>query len=225
MKMSILGQTLELAIRNNIVLLVANVLMAICLVMSVAVNLSVHERIVLVPPYMDKKMDVSWKSANADYYKAWGLYATTLVGNVTPKTVNFVADAIGFLLHPSIYPKIRAQIKSLADDPVFQKANAINYFVPHDITYEVDADKKQKVFVAGQLITSSFEAPNALTGARSDYKSVIYEMTFESSDGRPVIVDMTSYPGNQPHTIKWWASQQPSQVNKADTQQESQEVK
>jgi len=213
-RINALGPTIDLALRNNTILLFTTIILSVCLAICVSMNVSDHERIVLVPPHMDQKMEVSWRHANAAYYKAWGLYATTLVGNVTPKTVDFVADALGFLLHPSIYPRIRAQVKGLAEDPVFQRANAINYFAPHEVTYEVDADRRQKVFVTGQLITSNFEATTAVSGARSDTKWVVYEMTFEQTDGRPVIVELTSYPGRQPHTMKWWSTQQPSLVNK-----------
>jgi len=41
---------------------------------------------------------------------------------------------------------------------------------------------------------------------------VVYEMSLVMRDGRPVITEFTSYPGNQPHTQKWLQAQQGGQV-------------
>lgn len=211
MKLIFLGKTWDMALRNNTGLLVSNVVLSLLLFISVTSNLSNHERIVLTPPHMDKKMEVAWNAASGEYMKSWGLYVATLIGNITPKNVNLVADAMGGFLDPSIYPQVRAQIKSLAEDPVFQRANAINYFAPEQAVYEVDSEKRQKVFVVGQLVTSSFEGLQQ--GARGgDFKWVVYEMSLLMRDGRPVITEFTSYPGNQPHTQKWLQAQQGGQV-------------
>lgn len=215
MKMSALGKTWDLAVRNNTILLITNVILTVLLAFSVGVALSSRERIVLVPPHLDKKVEVAWHNASADYLKSFGLYVVTLIGNVTPKNVTLVADSMGAFLDPSIYPQIRAQIKSLSEDPIFQKANAINYFAPDQAIYEVDTNKKQKVFIVGQLVTSSFENSPGSQNSRAEFKWVTYEMGVVMRDGRPVITEFTSYPGNVPHTAKWLASQSPSATERA----------
>lgn len=215
MKMSSLGKTWDLAVRNNTILLITNVILTVLLAFSVGVALSNRERVVLVPPHLDKKVEVAWHNASGEYLKSFGLYVVTLIGNVTPKNVVLVADSMGAFLDPAIYPQIRAQIKSLSEDPVFQKANAINYFAPEQAIYEVDSNKKQKVFIVGQLVTSSFENTPGSQNARADFKWVTYEMGVVMRDGRPVITEFTSYPGNVPHTAKWFASQSPTAVNRA----------
>ncbi|MHB1268707.1 MAG: TraE/TraK family type IV conjugative transfer system protein, partial [Acidithiobacillus ferriphilus] len=38
----------------------------------------------LVPPYLDKAVNIGYATASADYYESWGLYVAELVGNLTP---------------------------------------------------------------------------------------------------------------------------------------------
>lgn len=218
MKLTFLSGTWDLARKNNTVLLFSNIALSVALVVVGFLAFGQRERVVLIPPHIDKKMEISWSAANADYLKSWGLYVATLIGNITPKNINLVADALGAFLDPSIYPSVRAQVKSLADDPIFQRANAINYFAPEQVVYEIDTNKNQKVFVVGQLVTSSFEGPNAGKSG-GEFKSVIYEMSVAMRDGRPVIIDFTSYPGTQPRTQKWLSSQSP-EVQKAASERQ-----
>lgn len=210
MKITELGKSWNLALRNNTFLLFANLGLTVALVMSVYGNLSTHERVVLVPNSLDHRMEISWKSANADYLKAQGLYVATLIGNVTPKNVQLVADGVGAFLAPDIYSSVRAQILSLADDPIFQHANAINYFAPEQVIYEIDNAKHQKVFVVGSILSSSF---NSVPGMPNlpDRKQVVYELSMDIVAGRPVITDFQSYSGGQAHTEKWKESQSQQQ--------------
>jgi conjugal transfer pilus assembly protein TraE len=53
-----------------------------------------HETTRLVPPNLDKAVKVGWNNADDEYIKSFGLYASTLMGNVTPKNVNFIADSV-----------------------------------------------------------------------------------------------------------------------------------
>ncbi len=211
MKLSFLGKTWNAALRNSTYMLVSNVILVVLLFISVTRNFDNHERVVLLPPHLDKKVEIAWENASGEYLESWGLYVATLIGNITPKNVKLVADSLGAFVDASIYPKVRTDVLSLAEDPVFQKANAINYFAPDRVIFEVDAEKNKKVFVIGQLITSSFEPSAVQSGNRSENRWVTYEMTLEMRSSRPWITAFTSYKGNQPHTMKWLATQQSAQ--------------
>lgn len=211
MKLQTLGKTFTSALKNSSYMAVSNVFLSIALAFAMVKIYTLHERVVLVPPHLDKKMMVAWDSADQEYFEAWGVTAATLLGNVTPKTVKFVADAMGAFVDAPIYPKMRNEILALADDPIFQKANAINYFTSERTVYEVDESGSHKVFVIGQLISSSLEPASMLSGPRTEPKWVTYEWTMEMRFGRPWIIGYDSYKGNQPHTMKWRAAQQSTQ--------------
>lgn len=222
MKLKSLGTTFSRAIKNSSYMAISNVLLAIALLLAVIKIFTLNERLVLTPPHMDKKMMIAWDHADQAYYETWGMYVATLIGNVTPKTVTLVADALGTFIDAPIYPKLRNEILSLADDPVFQKANAINYFAPDRTVFEIDETGTRKVFVVGQLVTSSLEPAAMLNGPRTEPKWVTYEWTMEMRMGRPWIVAYDSYKGNQPHTMKWKAAQQSTQPKQTSSQTQQQ---
>ncbi|TPG92009.1 hypothetical protein EAH72_25175, partial [Pseudomonas caspiana] len=68
---------------------------------------------------MDKEVKIGWNTADEEYLKSFGLYASVLMGNVTPKNVNFVADSVSAFVDPAIYPEVRKKMFILANDPVF----------------------------------------------------------------------------------------------------------
>ncbi len=181
----------------NAFLLVSNLVLACALSVTAVLGWTRHERLVLVPPQLHDKAMVAYNAASAEYFKAWGLFVATLIGNITPENVDFVADAVSPLFSPKIYPAVRAQILSLAKDPVFGKAAAVNYFAPRQVVYEPSTSR---VFVIGDMVVSTFEKIGEI-------QHVVYEMKFSMRSGLPVIEAFDSYPGTQPHTLKWKESQ------------------
>jgi conjugal transfer pilus assembly protein TraE len=198
MKLSRLSATWDRTLWTNAILLVANAALAVGLAAAAVVEVTRHERVVLVPPGLDERAQVAWKAASAEYFKAWGLYVATLVGNVTPNNVSFVADSLSPLFSPRIYASVRTQILALAKDPVFGRATAVNYFSPTQAIYEPATGK---VFIVGTIVTSTFEK----TG---ETRHVVYEMKWRMQAGLPLVVEFTSYEGSQPKTLKWLESQQ-----------------
>ncbi len=208
MKISALGRTWSKTLSNSSWMAISNTILVVLLFISANKNFNSHERLVVTPPHLNKAVVVEWDTADKEYLEGFGLFTVTLIGNITPKNVTMVADVVSSYLDAPIYSQVRSEILSLADDPVFQKASAINYFAPERTVYELDADKVQKVFVVGQLITSGFDANLGRNSAGVETKWVTYEMALAMRAGKPVITAFTSYKGNQPHTMKWLASQQ-----------------
>ncbi|UTH74242.1 type IV conjugative transfer system protein TraE [Chromobacterium sp. IIBBL 290-4] len=206
MKWSDLRSSWDRTIASNRLLAWSNFLLAICLAGLVVKLIDSRERLVLVPPHMDKQLELSWDEANADYYKGFGLYVATLVANVTPKTVEFVKAMLGTLMSREVYGPVRIQLTAMADDPIFQRGTNITFFTPSQVSYEVES---RKVFVVGSLVTSA--QSNVEFGksvASTDMQSVVYEFRFEMANGRPLITAFNSYKGTTPRTAKWYRQNQ-----------------
>ncbi|RMD68835.1 MAG: sex pilus assembly protein [Gammaproteobacteria bacterium] len=197
MKLKELSATWDRTRIANTFLLVSNLVLASAMAVTGVLGWTRHERLVLVPPHLQDKAKVAYDAASAEYFKAWGLFVATLIGNITPENVDFVADAVSPLFSSRIYPAVRTQILSLAKDPVFGKAAAVNYFAPRQVVYE---PATSRVFVVGDMVVSTFEKVGEI-------EHVVYEMKFSMQAGLPVIEAFDSYPGTQPHTLKWQASQ------------------
>ncbi len=186
---------------NNIVSLKrANSILAItCAVMSLTIAMmmisssSKHERIVIVPPGLAGPVAVDWGSATAEYMKAFGMFYATLVGTISPKNVNYVADRLSAMTSVDSYPIIRKRLLSLAQDPQFVNSGSSVNFVSNEVIYEPE---RKKVFVIGE------------TRIQSGYGNVktspiVYEMDIEIMEGRPVVMLLENYEGNTPHLTKW----------------------
>lgn len=207
MKIPFMGKSWELASRLAMLLMVSNVILVGLLAITTFAAINKKEHVVLVPPYLDKKVEVTWNSASADYYKSFGLYVASLLGNLTPKNIDFVIGVLSDFLDPAIYRDVRVKLIALKDDKVFQRSSGVTYFTAETLVFEPETNR---VFVIGRLFATGFN--NAVTA-----NDVVYEMKLAIQNGMPRVLALTSYNGNQPHTMKWEESQ-PKQ-DPAQTQQ------
>ena len=180
-------------------LLVSTMVLAVSLVVLASKVATQHERIVLVPPHLDERMNIGWEQANKEYYKAWAMYVSMLIGNITPDNVDFVTKSLGSMFAPKIYQSVKQQLLSLAKEPMFSSGTSISYFTADQVIYEPSTNK---VFVVGEYISTTATAAGMLDST----KYVIMEYVMSMQAGRPVIEFFTSYPGRQPHTLKWKAA-------------------
>lgn len=193
MKRLFMSSTWEEADSRNSKLTLSNLIVGIIALMAVAHTLSLKERVTLVPPHLDRAVSIGWRSANEDYLKSFGMYAISLIMNVTPKNVTFISDVVAGFIDAPIYPDVRAKMLSLAQDPTFRDAAATVAYTPDLVDYERETNK---VFVVGNLLTAS-------AGNRQGAKPVVYEVVVEIRAGRPWITSLESYPGREPKTLKW----------------------
>lgn len=197
MNLTRFGKNWDFALRNNAVLLIAVLFLSLALMVTSILAFFNRERVVLVPPRLDDKMLVAWNNAGAEYFKAFGLFVATLLGNITPANSKFVADQLSVFIEPKLYAPIRTQVLAYADDPRFARAASFNYFSPNKVVWEPST---AKVFVMGTITMSSF---NPQISGPYEYRTVVYEFKFMMNDGRPLIVDFNSYPGNEARTLAW----------------------
>lgn len=176
-------------------LLLSNIILATGLAYAVIQLSGQHDRVILVPPSMDKKAAIAWDAADKEYKKSFGLYMATLVGSIQPKTSTTVLDSVSAFMEPLVYNDFRSKLLLIINDPVFKSSGSVISFIPHSIQYE---NETSRVFVTGSIVTST-------SGSTKYSKNVVYELGVRIREGRPWIFHFTSYEGNQIHSVNWWA--------------------
>lgn len=167
--------------------------LSLTLAVSVGALATRHDRIVVVPPGLSGPVAIDWGRADAEYMKTFGIFYSTLLGTITPRNAQFVADRLTGMTAADAYPAIRLSILAMAKDPSFAGSGSATDFVSNQVVYEPESGK---VFVSGDNhVYSGFGQPK-LT-------QVVYEMDIRIVEGRPVMYAIVNYPGFEPHTIEW----------------------
>lgn len=192
----------ESSLRQNIMLIAVNALLAVIIIILVISVTRKHERIVLVPPQLTAEAKIGWHDADQEYRKSIALYLATMVGNITPKTIDFTIKAISPYFSEKLYPRLRTKLLALKNDPQFINSPVATYFSPERIMYEQATDR---IFVLGNLISMGVKRKNVIP--------VTYEIIVNIKNGRPYVTYCESYKKRNPHTIKWIQSQ-PEDVQK-----------
>ncbi len=193
MKLPIIFRTIEQAQNAVLKLATTNLLVAFIATLAVMHTLSIKERTVLVPPYLNQAVSVGMNSASGEYLKSFGLYFVVLLNTVTPKNVPFVADALSSFVDARIYPDIRKKLFKIAAEPAFVSAANSSKFDPANVVFEASTNK---VFVLGNILVRD-------VNGRDDPRPVTWELIFEMREGRPWIVAVDSYDGLEAHTLQW----------------------
>jgi conjugal transfer pilus assembly protein TraE len=150
------------------------------LLLGVAV-LSRKEVVVLVPPLLKEQAKVSLKKADQKYQETWALYFALLLGNVTPRNIEFVAAEIEKYLAPAIYQDLMKSIYEQAKD--IQEANLSTTFEPRELVYD---DKTGHVLVKGQMVMrGTFGKPQNL--------SKTFEFGIAVQNYYPQIISLDAY--------------------------------
>lgn len=132
-------------------------LLAANLLLGVAV-LSRKEVVVLVPPLLKEQARVSLKKADQKYQESWALFFALLLGNVTPRNIEFVASEVERYLAPSVYQNLMKDIYEQAKS--VKEVNLSTTFEPQQLVYD---DKTQHVLVKGQMVMrGAFGKPQSL---------------------------------------------------------------
>ncbi|MEW6657357.1 MAG: TraE/TraK family type IV conjugative transfer system protein [Thermodesulfobacteriota bacterium] len=169
------------ALRENKIWRVLALGLVISNIVLSAMAFSTRDTIVQVPANLSKEIRVGLNVGDRSYKESWGLFFAMLLGNVTPKTIDFVLERTGKYLSPSIY---QDTLKDMYAQAQQLKTNNLT------ITYEpleVDFDEKTgRVLVKGlALMRGAYGAPQTL--ART------YELGIEVRDYQPVLSYLASY--------------------------------
>jgi len=121
-------------------------LLALNLLLGVAVFFR-QEVVVLVPPNLKQEIKVSLKKADKQYQESWALFFALLLGNLTPRNVDFVVEELEKYLAPPVYQDVMKDIYEQAQ--AIKDANVSASFSPREVVYD---DKTGHVLVKGQVI-------------------------------------------------------------------------
>ena len=156
-------------------------LLVVCVITSLAAWRT-ERSIILVPPTLNKEVEVTRTSASSEFKESWGLFLAELLGNTTPANADFLKTAIEPLLAPDIYRSVldamTDQIKAIKMDRV-----ALS-FTPRHVDYEAETNK---VFVSGELKS---QGPSS----KPDIKPRTYEFIIAIKNYRPRLEFIDVYP-------------------------------
>jgi conjugal transfer pilus assembly protein TraE len=156
---------------------------------SALAALRTERAVVLVPPNLTKEVEITRNTASSELKESWGLYLAELLGNVTPATSEFIANALAPLLSTEIYRSVMdamsEQISAIKMDHVATS------FKPRQVSYEKETDK---VFVTGELTT---QGPNS----KAETRNRTYEFVLSTRNYRPRLDYIDVYQ-DEPRTVE-----------------------
>lgn len=200
MKWNVFSQNLSESHQWSRMLLVANVALALSVAYLAHKVNSMHERLVLTPTHLDKRMEIGWQSASLSYYKTFAFTVANAIGSIGPDNKDFVLAQLASLMSKTVYAQVKPQLLAYVDSPAFKRGATFTYFTLERLAHETGTEK---IFASGYLRTSPMELPRDGAARAQDSKAVTYEMQFQMNDGRPVIVAFDSYEGLRPHDEAW----------------------
>ncbi len=167
--------------------------LSVALCISLVAIASHRDRVVIVPPGLTGPVSVDWGGADVEYIKNFGLFYSTLLGTITPRNAQYVADRLSGMTSAAVYPQIRKQILSVAKDPAFAGSGSTTNFISNQVIYEPETGL---VFIAGENQTySGFGQPKV--------HQVVYEIDTRIIEGRPVVYSIINYAGTEARTQAW----------------------
>lgn len=169
------------ALRENRLwrVLALGLMLANCILVVMAFNN--RETIVQVPANLSKEIRVGMNVGDRGYKEMWGMFFSLLLGNVTPKTIDFVLERTGKYLSPNIYQET---LKAMYDQAQKLKTNNLTIsFEPLEVDFD---EKTDRVLVKGvAILRGSYGTPQTM--ART------YEMGIDVSNYQPVLSYLASY--------------------------------
>lgn len=149
-----------------------------------------HEPVtVLVPPDLDKAVEITRNRASAGLKESWALYLADLMGNVTPSNAQFVMERIAPLLDAALYQPV---MNNLAEQITALKADQVSLsYRPRQVIFEEASDK---VFVTGDQVIHGHDG-------RPEQRHRTFEFRFRIKDYRPLLEAIDVYP-DEPKTLE-----------------------
>lgn len=147
MKLKDYLRTREGALAENKVGRVTIIVLALANVLLVGALSTKTQTVVMVPPTLEERSEVAAREASAEIKVAWGLYLANTLGNVTPRTSEFLKTNVSRFLSPRLYRAvvdgIEEQAKQIRDEQITLQ------FMPTLARYDADIGK---VIVTGELV-------------------------------------------------------------------------
>lgn len=130
-----------------VVLLVGSMLVNLVLAVF-AVRLAGHERVVVVPPTINKTFWVESDRVSSEYLEQMGYFLMQLTLNVTPQSVDHQAKVLLQYAAPASFGELRTALLGAAER--LKRDGASTVFSPQDLSVD---ERALKVGVRGNLTT------------------------------------------------------------------------
>lgn len=156
----------------------------ICALIIVGIKAFSKETVVVMqPPTLHEEAWLSSRDSSRSYQESWGVFMATMLGNVTPATVDFLKERIGPLVSPAIYSEVMGALELQATQ--IQNDRVSMRFEMSQVAYE---EETGKVFVYGYSYTKG------VTG-QEDRVDRTYEYIVRINNFAPVFEYMNTYTG------------------------------
>lgn len=96
-----------------------------------------YERVILVPPGLDRQVSLNGKTADEHYLGVFARYVSQMLFSYTPGTVKNQYEEVLLLYSPDDYPKAKANLYQLAESVVELKTSS--FFTPQKISVDKKA--------------------------------------------------------------------------------------
>lgn len=142
MNMSIFMQKTSNLFLENSLLKFFIVVLGIAMVINSFFTYSMarNQKVVMIPPGLDRQAEVSDRNADEAYLRAMTRYALSLMLTSSPANARKQFSELLLLLHPRVYAQRKSEFYDLADR--MEKASATSVFIIGDIKFFEDADGK-----------------------------------------------------------------------------------
>lgn len=160
-----------------ILLLVSNLVLVVLL--------RSNQVVVLVPPTLEKEATVGARQADRGYVEAWGLFFATLMGNVTPRNIDFVLSNLQRYMAPDIYQEMSQSLIEQA------KTIKSGNFAMSFTVQEIVCEEGGRVKVRGQAMMHG-------PFGKSQNIARTYEMVIAIKNYAPVLLDVLVHDQKQP---------------------------
>ena len=104
-----------------------------------------YQRVVILPPVVDKRVVISGNNVNEDYIKLFTRYAMSLLNNYTPNVARSQFEELLNLATPSFYPAFQKTLMNLAD--TIKRLNITGTYYPQKV--EINT-KRRIITVVGR---------------------------------------------------------------------------
>jgi conjugal transfer pilus assembly protein TraE len=148
--------------------------------------------VVVVPPYLDERVEIAFNAASKSFHQKYALYAAVLIGNTNPDNVHSIVSALSHTFSPALYHEVKADLMLQADS--LKNSNTTLAFHPNMAMSEYNPATNLIYIPGKQIIRDQSGTPRA--------KVVTYEFELTINNYVPSITHFARYDGepkiNQP---------------------------
>lgn len=147
MKLKDYLRTREGALAENRVGRLSILILVVANVLLVGALAAKSQTVVLVPPTLEERSVVDARAASDEMKVAWGLYLAGTLGNVTPRSSEFLKTNVSRFLSPRLYRSVVDGIEQQATQ--IREEQITLQFMPTLAKYDPEIEK---VVVTGELV-------------------------------------------------------------------------